>query len=81
MPLFRALAKDMAARYAQKKLPCVFFAEVRRLYVITLWYYFSFTYLLYFSRTFLSRPQHNHITLDQQVSRNIDQFILAICPN
>ena len=34
MPLFRALAKNMAARYAQWKLPYGFPTEAKTLYVI-----------------------------------------------
>jgi hypothetical protein len=38
MPLFRALAKNMAASYFGKKAPYGFVMEVTLLYVFILWY-------------------------------------------
>ena len=39
MPLFRALAKNMAASYFSKKAPYGFVMEVTLLYVFILWHY------------------------------------------
>jgi hypothetical protein len=41
MPLFRALAKNMAATYFGKKAPYGFVMEVTLLYVFILWSRFS----------------------------------------